>query len=113
MKKFYYDPSKYKTYLEQLGIKYPTVRTARRAPMQARVSTGRIWFPLNRPASVIRAANRAIFRNPHRTSSTHISANASALESARSRVIGRNHAYFTRNSHACRPWHASRTGGVV
>jgi aminobenzoyl-glutamate utilization protein B len=26
MKKFYYDPSKYKTYLEQLGIKYPTVR---------------------------------------------------------------------------------------
>ena len=28
MKKFYYDPSRYKTYLEQLGIKYPTVRTA-------------------------------------------------------------------------------------
>jgi aminobenzoyl-glutamate utilization protein B len=28
MKKYYYDPSKYKTYLEQLGIKYPTVRTA-------------------------------------------------------------------------------------
>ncbi|MGI8634179.1 MAG: hypothetical protein ACR2KZ_02120, partial [Segetibacter sp.] len=27
MKKFYYDPSKYNTYLEQLGIKYPTVRT--------------------------------------------------------------------------------------
>jgi aminobenzoyl-glutamate utilization protein B len=26
-KKFYYDPSKYKTYLEQLGIEYPTVRT--------------------------------------------------------------------------------------
>jgi len=26
MKKFYYDPSKYDTYLEQLGIKYPTVR---------------------------------------------------------------------------------------
>jgi aminobenzoyl-glutamate utilization protein B len=25
MKKYYYDPSKYKTYLEQLGIKYPTV----------------------------------------------------------------------------------------
>jgi aminobenzoyl-glutamate utilization protein B len=28
MRKFYYDPTKYKTYLEQLGIKYPTVRTA-------------------------------------------------------------------------------------
>jgi aminobenzoyl-glutamate utilization protein B len=28
MKKFYYDPTKYKTYLEQLRIKYPTVRTA-------------------------------------------------------------------------------------
>jgi len=27
MKKFYYDPTKYGTYLEQLGIKYPTVRT--------------------------------------------------------------------------------------
>ncbi|MBL8142072.1 MAG: amidohydrolase [Acidobacteria bacterium] len=26
MKKFYYDPSKYGTYLEQLGITYPTVR---------------------------------------------------------------------------------------
>jgi len=26
MKPFYYDPTKYRTYLEQLGIKYPTVR---------------------------------------------------------------------------------------
>src|SRR5215471_8147758 len=26
LKKFYFDPSKYKTYLEQLGITYPTVR---------------------------------------------------------------------------------------
>jgi len=26
MKKYYYDPSKYSNYLEQLGIKYPTVR---------------------------------------------------------------------------------------
>jgi aminobenzoyl-glutamate utilization protein B len=26
MKKYYYDPTKYKTYMEQLGIKYPTVR---------------------------------------------------------------------------------------
>jgi aminobenzoyl-glutamate utilization protein B len=26
MKKFYFDPTKYKTYLEQLGIQYPTVR---------------------------------------------------------------------------------------
>jgi len=25
LKKFYYDPSKYNTYLEQLGIKYPTL----------------------------------------------------------------------------------------
>jgi aminobenzoyl-glutamate utilization protein B len=28
MKKYYYDPTKYKTYLEQLGITYPTVRAA-------------------------------------------------------------------------------------
>ena len=27
LKKFYYDPSRYKTYLEQLGIAYPTVKT--------------------------------------------------------------------------------------
>ena len=26
LKKYYYDPTKYKTYLDQLGIKYPTVR---------------------------------------------------------------------------------------
>ena len=26
MKKFYYDPTKYKTYMEQLGIQYPTIR---------------------------------------------------------------------------------------
>ena len=26
MRKYYYDPSRYKTYLEQLGITYPTVR---------------------------------------------------------------------------------------
>lgn len=28
MRKFYYDPSKYNTYLEQLGISYPTVRVS-------------------------------------------------------------------------------------
>jgi aminobenzoyl-glutamate utilization protein B len=27
LRKYYYDPSKYPTYLDQLGIKYPTVRT--------------------------------------------------------------------------------------
>ena len=26
MKKYYYDPSKYDTYLDQLGIKYPTIK---------------------------------------------------------------------------------------
>ena len=33
MKPFYFDSTKYKTYLEQLGIKYPTVR-ASPAPSQ-------------------------------------------------------------------------------
>ena len=28
MRKFYFDPSRYDTYMEQLGIKYPTVRAA-------------------------------------------------------------------------------------
>jgi aminobenzoyl-glutamate utilization protein B len=27
MQKYYYDPTKYKTYLEQLRIRYPTLRT--------------------------------------------------------------------------------------
>ncbi|MDA2923931.1 amidohydrolase [Acidobacteria bacterium AH-259-L09] len=31
MKKFYFDPSKYKTYLEQLGIDYPTTKNIRSA----------------------------------------------------------------------------------
>jgi aminobenzoyl-glutamate utilization protein B len=26
LKKYYYDPAKYKTYLDQLGIKYPTIK---------------------------------------------------------------------------------------
>jgi len=26
LKKYHYDPTKYKTYLEQLSIQYPTVR---------------------------------------------------------------------------------------
>ena len=26
MQKYYYDSSRYKTYLDQLGIKYPTIR---------------------------------------------------------------------------------------
>jgi len=34
MKKYYYDPTKYKTYLEQLGIKYPTVRMATTSQQQ-------------------------------------------------------------------------------
>jgi len=32
MKKYYYDPSKYKSYLDQLGIKYPTVKTTSSQP---------------------------------------------------------------------------------
>ena len=32
MRKFYYDPSKFPTYLDQLGIKYPTVRTTPPTP---------------------------------------------------------------------------------
>jgi aminobenzoyl-glutamate utilization protein B len=34
MKKYYYDPSKYPTYLDQLGIKYPTVRTTPSSPRE-------------------------------------------------------------------------------
>jgi len=32
MKKYYYDPTKYKSYLDQLGIKYPIVRTPSTQP---------------------------------------------------------------------------------
>ena len=34
MRKYYYDPTKYKTYLDQLGIKYPTVKPATSSPQQ-------------------------------------------------------------------------------
>jgi len=34
MRKYYYDPSKYPTYLDQLGIKYPTVRTTPATPQK-------------------------------------------------------------------------------
>ncbi|WP_128547972.1 amidohydrolase [Larkinella soli] len=33
LKKYYYDPAKYKTYLEQLGIKYPTLRDDQKAEL--------------------------------------------------------------------------------
>jgi aminobenzoyl-glutamate utilization protein B len=35
MRKFYYDPTKYKTYLDQLGVKYPTVRLPAAEPSPA------------------------------------------------------------------------------
>jgi aminobenzoyl-glutamate utilization protein B len=34
MKKYYYDPTKYKTYLDQLGIKYPTVKPSTSSQQQ-------------------------------------------------------------------------------
>lgn len=36
LKPYYYDPSKYKTYLEQLGITYPTLRDDQRAELKGR-----------------------------------------------------------------------------
>jgi aminobenzoyl-glutamate utilization protein B len=34
LKPFYYNPAKYKTYLDQLGIKYPTVRPDQKEAVQ-------------------------------------------------------------------------------
>ena len=39
LEKFYYDPTKYKTYLEQLGIKYPTLRDDQRADLTKQAET--------------------------------------------------------------------------
>lgn len=39
LEKFYYDPTKYKTYLEQLGIKYPTLRDDQRAELTKQAET--------------------------------------------------------------------------
>jgi aminobenzoyl-glutamate utilization protein B len=39
LEKFYYDPTKYKTYLEQLGIKYPTLRDDQRADLEKKTET--------------------------------------------------------------------------
>jgi aminobenzoyl-glutamate utilization protein B len=41
LQKFYYDPSKYKTYLEQLGIQYPTLRDDQRAALKTPESKGK------------------------------------------------------------------------
>jgi aminobenzoyl-glutamate utilization protein B len=41
LEKFYYDPSKYKTYLEQLGIKYPTLRDDQRAAIKNAETKGK------------------------------------------------------------------------
>ncbi len=41
MRKYYFDPTRYKTYLEQLGIKYPTVRE----PALTQASTPNIQLP--------------------------------------------------------------------
>ncbi|AQG80235.1 amidohydrolase [Spirosoma montaniterrae] len=42
LQKYYYDPAKYKTYLEQLGIKYPTLRDDQRAELEkAKESKGK------------------------------------------------------------------------
>ncbi|KAB7732153.1 amidohydrolase [Rudanella paleaurantiibacter] len=41
LKPFYYDPSKYKTYLEQLGIQYPTLRDDQRAALKQQESKGK------------------------------------------------------------------------
>lgn len=39
LQKYYYDPSKYKSYLEQLGIKYPTIRDDQRAAIKDKEAT--------------------------------------------------------------------------
>lgn len=39
LKPFYYDPSRYKTYMEQLGIKYPTLREDQRADAEKKTET--------------------------------------------------------------------------
>ena len=52
MKKYYYDPSRYKTYLDQLGIKYPTVKTTNRPNSQvAQLPTQRNPTPNSQPPS--------------------------------------------------------------
>ena len=34
LKPFYYNPAKYKTYLDQLGIQYPTLRSDQKEAVQ-------------------------------------------------------------------------------
>ena len=41
MKKMYFDPTKYKTYMEQLGIKYPTVRKIETTPVTGKSGGGK------------------------------------------------------------------------
>lgn len=41
LKPFYYDPAKYKTYLDQLGIQYPTLRSDQKEAVQKMNAAGR------------------------------------------------------------------------
>ena len=41
LQKYYYDPSKYKTYLEQLGIKYPTLNEAQKTALMKEEAKGK------------------------------------------------------------------------
>ena len=45
MKKYYFDPTKYKTYLDQLGIKYPTVRSATTTSASAKATADKSSQP--------------------------------------------------------------------
>jgi len=42
LRKYYYDPGKYKIYLEQLGIQYPTVRKSLRTEIEHLLDAGEI-----------------------------------------------------------------------
>ena len=65
MKKYYYDPTKYKTYLEQLGIKYPTVRSRPRFDAKGAdpcVACGQGLSTMGRPTN---GSNRSLVRSGH------------------------------------------------
>jgi hypothetical protein len=61
VRKYYYDPARYKTYLEQLGIVYPTVKEWDSARLQRAVHASNLSPPCSRGIPLAESRRRAVF----------------------------------------------------
>ena len=67
MKKYYYDPSRYKSYLEQQGITYPTVKK-KRCEVLPQSAVLHLRFMLRPSGGAVRLARTRSVRHRHNCS---------------------------------------------